>query len=95
MMRDRESGRLSLENITLVEYENADETLTYFIQCGIAGFNAKPQELKALHCLLSYYYNMDDINNITMSIQDGGIRFEKIMKEWENEMVEENLHDES
>ena len=86
MMRDRESGRLILDNITLVEYENADNTLAYFIQCGIAGFHAKPEELKSIHALLSYYYNMEEINNTVMSIQGETVRFQKAVEELEKNL---------
>ena len=65
-MIKHEIGRMLLNNIALIEY-NTDEA-SYFIQSGVAGFNATAQELSDLHGLLSYYFNIDSVNNTVREI---------------------------
>jgi len=68
-MINLENGRLILNQITLIEYvarESQEES--FFLQSGIAGFNATMQELRDMHSLLSYYFDMETIDNIIVSI---------------------------
>jgi hypothetical protein len=69
-MIKHEVGRMLLNNITLIEY-NTDEP-SYFVQSGVAGFNATVQELSDLYGLLSYYFNIDSVNNTVISLTEGG-----------------------
>lgn len=69
-MLKHEVGRMLLNDITLIEY-NTDEP-TYFIQSGVAGFNATAKELSDLYGLLSYYFNIDAVNNTVISLTEGG-----------------------
>lgn len=68
-MAKSEIGRMLVNNTTLIEYENADKTSSFFIQSGIAGFHATESELRDLYGLLSYYYNIDTVNNAVISVQ--------------------------
>lgn len=70
-MSTQEVGRMVLNATSLIEYK-AGDTLSYFVQSGIAGFYASPAELADLYALLSYYYNIDGINNTVVSLKDGG-----------------------
>lgn len=47
--------------------------MNYHIQCGIVGFFANEQELKSLYSVLNYYYNLDVINDVVVSITDYGV----------------------
>lgn len=69
-MSTQEVGRMILNGTTLIEYR-AGEDLSYFVQSGIAGFYVSSSELADLHALLSYYYNIDGINNTVVSLKDG------------------------
>jgi hypothetical protein len=69
-MIKHEVGRMVLNNITLVEYKTVDPT--YFIQSGVAGFNATAEELSDLYGLLSYYFNIDAVNNTVIALTEGG-----------------------
>jgi len=44
--------------------------MNYHIQCGIVGFFANEQELKSLYGVLNYYYNLDVINDVVVSINE-------------------------
>jgi len=68
-MIKHEIGRMLLNNITLIEYDTIEPT--YFLQSGVVGFNASAEELSDLHSLLSYYFNIDSINNTVISITGG------------------------
>lgn len=69
-MLKHEVGRMLLNDITLIEYKT--EKPTYFIQSGVAGFNATAEELSDLYGLLSYYFNIEAINNTVISLTEGG-----------------------
>lgn len=69
-MIKHEVGRMLLNDITLIEY-NTEEP-TYFIQSGVAGFNATAEELSDLYGLLNYYFNIDAVNNTVISLTEGG-----------------------
>jgi|LauGreDrversion4_2_1035121.scaffolds.fasta_scaffold00005_136 hypothetical protein len=69
-MVKNEVGRMLLNNITLIEYKT--EKPTYFIQSGIAGFNATAEELSDLYGLLNYYFNIDAVNNTVIALTEGG-----------------------
>ena len=69
-MVKNEVGRMLLNNITLIEYKT--EKPTYFIQSGIAGFNATAEELSDLYGLLNYYFNVDAVNNTVIALTEGG-----------------------
>jgi len=70
----KEAGRILLDNITLIEYDDShNNTLNYHIQCGIAGFFANERELRSLHAVLNYYYNLDSWNDIVLTINDAEI----------------------
>ncbi len=68
-MKKHEIGRMLLNNLTLIEYDTTEPT--YFLQSGVAGFNATAEELLDLYGLLSYYFNIDSINNTVVSITGG------------------------
>lgn len=71
-MKKSEIGRISLNNIKIIEYNMDvvnDPQARFFIQSGIAGFYASDKELRDLHGLLSYYFNMDQIENIKIDIE--------------------------
>jgi hypothetical protein len=68
-MSKSEIGRMLVNNITLIEYENADKTSSFFIQSGVAGFYATKSELRDLYGILSYYYNIDIVNNTVISVK--------------------------
>lgn len=68
-MLKHEVGRMLLGDITLVEYEGFEPT--FFIQSGIAGFNATFQELQDLYGLLNYYFNIEPINDTVISVTKG------------------------
>jgi hypothetical protein len=70
-MNTQEVGRMTLNAISLIEY-NVGDSLSYFVQSGIAGFYASSAELADLYAILSYYYNIDGINNTVVSLKDGG-----------------------
>lgn len=69
-MINLENGRLVLNKITLIEYiaTRESEEESFFLQSGIAGFNATMQELRDMHSLLNYYFDMETIDNIIVSI---------------------------
>jgi len=69
-MNTQEVGRMVLNEVTLIEY-GAGDALSYFVQSGIAGFYASSSELADLHAILSYYYNIDGINNTVVSLKEG------------------------
>lgn len=69
-MIKHEVGRMLLNNITLIEYKTQEPT--YFIQSGVAGFNATAEELSDLYGLLSYYFNIDAVNNTVIALTEGG-----------------------
>jgi len=68
-MSKAEIGRMLVNNLTLIEYENSDKTSSFFIQSGVAGFHATEAELRDLHGLLNYYYNIDTVNNTVISVK--------------------------
>lgn len=68
-MIKHEIGRMILNNITLIEYDTIEPT--YFLQSGVVGFNASAEELSDLYGLLSYYFNIDSVNNTVISITGG------------------------
>jgi len=67
-MPKSEIGRMSIENVKLIEYENYDKTSSFFIQSGVAGFYLTESELRDLYGLLSYYYNIDIINDTVVFV---------------------------
>lgn len=68
-MSQKEVGRLVYNNLTLIEYEEPNDKSSFFIQSGVVGFYATDKELNDLHNLLSYYYNMDTVNDTVISIR--------------------------
>lgn len=71
-MKKSEIGRVSLGKIKLIEYDmNAiqDHQAKFFIQSGIAGFYASDEELRDLYGILSYYFNIDQIENLKIDIE--------------------------
>jgi hypothetical protein len=66
-MSKKENGRMLLNNITLIEYGTEEGGNQFFLQSGIAGFYASGEELRDLHALLSYYYNIDAIHDTIIS----------------------------
>ncbi len=66
-MIKHEIGRMLLGDITLIEYDTTEPT--YFLQSGVVGFNATAKELSDLYGLLSYYFNIDSVNNTVVSIK--------------------------
>lgn len=67
-MSKQESGRMLLNNASLIEYEDEIGGNTFFLQLGIAGFYASELELRDLYSLLNYYYNMDAVENTVISL---------------------------
>lgn len=71
-MKKFEIGRISLNNVKLVEYDMSainDRHARFFIQSGIAGIYASDDELRDLYGILSYYYNMDQIESLKIDIE--------------------------
>ena len=68
-MSQSEIGRMSLNNVTLIEYETHDTKSNFFIQSGVAGFYATDSELRDLYGLLSYYYNLETVNDTVIFIK--------------------------
>jgi len=68
-MSKQESGRMLLNNASLIEYEDQLNNNTFFLQLGIAGFYASESELRDLYGLLNYYYNMDAVENTVISLR--------------------------
>jgi hypothetical protein len=68
-MAKKEIGRLTYNNLTLIEYEEFNGRSSFFIQSGVVGFYATDDELYDLYSLLSYYYNMETANNVVVSIK--------------------------
>lgn len=71
-MIKKEIGRLSLDNLSLIEYETSHygDKSKFFIQLGIAGFYLSEDELKKMHALLSHYYILEYQENINIKIQE-------------------------
>lgn len=67
---NNEIGRLVLNNIILIEYDLANGSKTFFIQCGVAGFYATENELNDLFYALNYYKHIDNNENIVISVKD-------------------------
>ncbi len=70
-MNRKEIGRLSVGDIALIEYDNFDEPY-FYIQAGITGFYVTPDDLTDLHGILNYYFNIETISNVVLSLTDGG-----------------------
>lgn len=70
MIKD-ESGRVVLNNVTLIEYSQ-EESLTgkYFIQVGVVGIYCTEKELKDLHTVLNYYSNIEDFAQCKIKVGD-------------------------
>jgi hypothetical protein len=68
-MNEKEIGRISYNNLTLIEYQEPNDRSSFFVQSGVAGFYASDDELYDLYSLLSYYYNMDAASNIVISLR--------------------------
>lgn len=63
-MLKTEVGRMYMGDIVLIEYESIDEeSPLFFIQSGLAGFNATKKELEHLYGVLNYWFNMESIMN--------------------------------
>jgi len=63
-MLKAEVGRMYMGDIVLIEYESIDEeSPLFFIQSGLAGFNATKKELEHLYGVLNYWFNMESIMN--------------------------------
>lgn len=58
-----------LNNVSLIEYQDQLNNNTFFLQLGIVGFYASESELRDLYGLLSYYYNMDAVENTVISLR--------------------------
>lgn len=73
MIKD-ESGRVVLNNITLIEY-NQDEGLgaKYFIQAGVVGIYCTEQELKDLYTVLNYYSNIENFAQCKIKVGDNDV----------------------
>ena len=67
-MSKSEIGRMAVNNTVLIEYQTDNGKSNFFIQSGIAGFYASEPELRDLFGLLSYYYNLDTVNNTVISV---------------------------
>jgi len=65
-----EVGRVLLGNATLIEYDCGDDTESFFVQCGVAGFYANKQELLDLYGAINYYLNIESIEDIVVSIKE-------------------------
>jgi hypothetical protein len=69
-MSAMETGRITKNNITLIEYSNGihvDED-RFFIQSGIAGIFASKQELNDLYSVLNYYLNIESFSECTIKV---------------------------
>lgn len=65
-----EIGRVLLGNISIIEYDMGNETRSFFVQCGVAGFYATEKELDDLYGALNYYTNIDAMENIVVSMKE-------------------------
>lgn len=67
----QELGRVEKNNITLIEYDAADGTLSgnHFIQCGVIGFFATKKELQDLSNVLNYYLNIEEFAQCKVIIE--------------------------
>lgn len=68
----KEIGRISKDNITLIEYGSLDGSVVdnYFIQCGVMGFFASKEELANLFLVLNYYLHIDDFAECKLKVGD-------------------------
>lgn len=63
-----EIGRVSKNNVSLVEYNTPDERLIFFLQSGVVGLYATEKELRDIHAVLNYYFNLEDFSNCILKI---------------------------
>jgi len=66
-MLGKENGRMLLNNVKLIEYDQGADTQSFFLQLGVVGFYATEQELHDVYGLLNYYFNIDSVNNTVIS----------------------------
>ena len=66
MSESFELQTISKGHVKITEYANpnTDEVEKVFLQNGILGFFATPQEMKDLFLLLNYYINIEDLHSI-------------------------------
>lgn len=66
-----ELGKVTKDNITLIEYNKADGVMSgdHFIQCGVVGFFATKKELQDLSDVLNYYLNIEEFAKCKVMIE--------------------------
>ncbi len=69
-MNRTEIARMLFNNITLIEYEDINNKSTFFIQLGVVGFYTTEAELGDLYSLLSYYHNIETVNDTVISYRE-------------------------
>ena len=73
-MIKQESGRVVLNNITLIEYDQEQGlNAKYFIQAGVVGINCTEKELKDLYTVLNYYCNIENFTQCNIKIGDENV----------------------
>jgi|688.fasta_scaffold355665_3 hypothetical protein len=88
-MIKEEIGRVKKNNITLIEYgQNTDlehisildvnkaikdRASNFALEVGIVGFSCTEKELKDLHSILNYYFNIDNYSGITIQAGDNDV----------------------
>ncbi len=73
-MIKHESGRVTLSNVTLIEYDQEQGFQSkYFIQVGVVGLYCTEDELKDLYTVLNYYSNIEDFAKCNIKIGDENV----------------------
>lgn len=67
---NHEAASLEKGKITLTEYSDGVFTYTdkFFLKSGCVGFYLDKKELKDLQTVVNYYFSIDDIDEIKVSI---------------------------
>lgn len=72
---NQETGRITKNNITLVEYANpvhfTDDK--FFIVSGVVGIHASRQELVDLYTVLNYYLNIESFTDCEVKVGDKNV----------------------
>jgi len=64
------AASLEKGNITLTEYSDGTFTYTdkFFVKCSCVGFYLTKNELKDLQSVINYYFSIDEIDDIKVSV---------------------------
>jgi hypothetical protein len=73
-MIKNEAGRVVLNNINLIEYnEEPIAQGRFFVQVGIAGIYCSERELKDLYTVLNYYCNIEDFSECNIKVGEENV----------------------